>query len=76
MPKCDKCGQNYCYAKYDLKAGNVKHPELCLFCSYKLTAKELRAGEREKVGKDKKYFKTKGGVKDVNDNDNMEAGEY
>ena len=67
MPTCNKCGAKYCYAKYDLKTGKIKHPELCYFCSNKLTAKELRAGEREKVGKDKNRFKIGGGVKEVSD---------
>ena len=63
MPKCNKCGRNYCYAKNDLTAGRIKHPEICYFCSLKLDAKELKQGEREKVGKSNRFFKADGGTK-------------
>jgi len=43
-----KCGNTFCYAKADLKAGKIKYPDRCHFCQKR--QRKLKVGEVDKIG--------------------------
>ena len=56
MPFCRKCGKNYSYPKYDLKAGRIPDPTICINCVRKdkdFKDPGLVEGKKSKRKKDK-----------------------